>query len=303
MGCDRWWSYGSERFALLLAGVPSGGVFVVSSRLSASRCEDRGMTASGTRGEIVRPDGASVAYDVAGDGPPVFFVHGLTNRRQGWEPVTSLLLADLTCIRIDLRGHGESSLAADYSAQALVGDLRAVVEELGVAEPAVVGSSFGVGPAVVYAALNPVRALVCVENTLRFGDVAPLIQSRAGRLRGEAAMQAVWEFELELGLEPYEDIEGLRRRVLAFPPEVVRGAWAQMLATPPDELTAISEALLPAIQAPLLSLHGSPPPADYEAWLTGFVPSAKVEVWDGMGHLLHLVDPPRFAERLRTFLA
>lgn len=29
------------------------------------------MTDSGMRGEIVGPDGATIAYDVAGDGPPV----------------------------------------------------------------------------------------------------------------------------------------------------------------------------------------------------------------------------------------
>jgi pimeloyl-ACP methyl ester carboxylesterase len=261
------------------------------------------MTSSGMRGEIVRPDGVTIAYDIAGDGPPVIFLHGLTNRRQGWDPVTSLLVPDFTCIRIDFRGHGESTPAPDYSMPALVGDVRAVADELGVEAPAVIGGSFGAAAAAVYAALNPVPAVVCVDNTLRFGDFAPFVQTRAQDLHGENAMQAVWEIERELGLEPYEDIEGFERRVLAFPPEVVRGAWATQLTTSPEDLTAISEAILPAITAPLLSLHGSPPPDDYPSWLTRLVPTAEVEVWEGMGHLLHLVDPPRFAERVRALLA
>jgi len=33
------------------------------------------------------------------------------------------------------------------------------------------------------------------------------------------------------------------------------------------------------------------------------VPHAEVEVWEGMGHFLHLVDPVRFAERVRDFVA
>ena len=249
------------------------------------------------RGEVVRPDGATIAYDVAGDGPPAIFLHGLTNRRQGWDPVTDLLASDLTCIRIDFRGHGESSTAVDYGMPTLVADVRAVADELGVENPAVIGSSFGGGAAAVYAALNPARAVVCVDNTLRFGDFAPLVQSRAQDLRGEDAMQAVWEIEQELGLEPYADIAGSERRVLAFPPEVVRGVWAQMLTTPPAELTAISEMLLPAITVPLLALHGSQPADDYASWLTRLAPTAEVEVWEGTGHLLHLVDPARFAER------
>jgi pimeloyl-ACP methyl ester carboxylesterase len=261
------------------------------------------MPGSVVRGEIVRPDGATVAYDVAGDGPAAIFLHGLTSRRQAWDPVTSLLTPALTCIRVDLRGHGESSTAPDYSLPSIVGDVRAVADELGVEAPGVVGNSFGASVAAVYAAANPVRAVVCAGNSrLRFGNFTVLVQARAQALAGESAMRAVLEIDRELDLGPYEDVEGFERRVLAFPPEVVRGIWAQALTTPPEELTALSEALLPMIEAPLLSLHGSQPPADYPSWLTRLVPTAEVEVWDGMGHLLHLVDPPRFAERVRPLL-
>jgi pimeloyl-ACP methyl ester carboxylesterase len=254
--------------------------------------------------EVIWADGAKIAYDVAGDGPPAIFLHGLTSRRQGWAPVTSLLTPALTCIRIDLRGHGESSTTPDYSLPSIVADVRAVADELGLETPAVVGNSFGATVAAVYAAANPVRAVVCAGNSrLRFGDFAVLVQAHARALRGEGAMRAVPEIDRELDLGPYKDDEEFERRVLAFPPEVVRGIWAQALTTPPEELTAVSEALLPAIEAPLLSLHGSRLPEDYPSWLTGLVPTAEVEVWDGMGHLLHLVDPSRFAERVRGFLA
>jgi pimeloyl-ACP methyl ester carboxylesterase len=66
-----------------------------------------------------------------------------------------------------------------------------------------------------------------------------------------------------------------------------------MLTTPPEQLTAMSEAFLPNITAPLLSLHGTKPPADYWTWLTRLVPTAVIEVWDGMGHFMHLVEPSR----------
>jgi pimeloyl-ACP methyl ester carboxylesterase len=262
------------------------------------------MTAPGTSRQIARPDGARIAYDVAGKGPPVLFLHGLANRRQGWEPVTSLLESSFTCVRIDFRGHGESGPAPDYSMPSLLGDVRAIVDELGLDSPAVVGNSLGANAAAIYAASNPVSAVVCVgQSLLRFGDFALLVQAHARDLQGEKAMQAVLEIDRKLGLEPFDEVEELERRVLAFPPEVVRGLWAQLLSTPPEQLTAISEALLPRITTPLLSLHGAPPPADYGPWLTRLVPTAAIEVWDGMGHLLHLVDPTRFAERLRAFLA
>lgn len=250
-----------------------------------------------------RADGPAIAYDVAGHGPPVVFVHGLTSFRQTWDPVTGLLAQDVTCVRVDLRGHGTSAAGPEYSMVSLVGDVRSVVEELALGEPAVVGHSLGATVAAVYAAAHGARAVVCVDQSLRWGDFARFVRLYADALRGERTMQALLAIEHELQLEPYAGIEDLERRVLAFPREVVLGIWDALLTTPPEQLTAIAETFLPRIAAPLLSLHGSPPPSDYEAWLTRLVPSAQVEVWDGSGHMLHLVDPERFAARVRPVLA
>ena len=241
-----------------------------------------------------------IAYDVAGDGPPVVFVHGITSSRRSWDPVTELLERDFTCVRVDLRGHGESPPAPEYSMPSMAGDVRAVVEELGLGEPALVGHSLGVTVVAVYAAAYGARSVTCVDGSLRFGDFAALVQRHADELRSERTMEAMLAIDHELGLEPYAGIAEMERRIRAFPREVVLGIWDQLLATPPDQLTATAEAFLPRIEAPLLSLHGSPPPPDYEAWLTGLVPSARVEVWDGSGHMLHLVDPERFAARVRS---
>jgi len=82
----------------------------------------------------------------------------------------------------------------------------------------------------------------------------------------------------------------------------VLGIWESLLTTPPEQLNAIAETILPRITAPLLSLHGSPPAPDYTKWLTALVPSAQVEVWNGTGHMLHLVEPERFTARLRHML-
>ncbi len=116
-------------------------------------------------------------------------------------------------------------------------------------------------------------------------------------------MRAVVSIDHELGLGPYPGVAELERRVLGFPREVVLGIWHALLSTPPDQLTATAEALLPRLSAPLLALHGSPPPLDYEPWLTQLVPHARVETWDGTGHMLHLVDPGRFISRVRPLLA
>jgi pimeloyl-ACP methyl ester carboxylesterase len=252
---------------------------------------------------VRRDDGPTIAYDVAGAGPLVVFVHGLTSSRVSWEPVTALLAREFTCVRVDLRGHGDSSTASDYSALSLVSEVRSVVEKLDIGEPAVVGHSLGATVAAVYAAVHPARAVICVDASLRFGDFARLVQRHANTLRSDRTMEAVLAIDHELGLEPYAATEEMGRRVLTFPREVLLGIWQALLTTSAEQLTAVAETILPRITAPLLALHGSPPPPDYQVWLTRLVPTARLEVWDGAGHMLHLVEPERFAARVRPLLA
>jgi hypothetical protein len=128
------------------------------------------------------------------------------------------------------------------------------------------------------------------------------VQAHADALRGLRTMEAVLSIDRALQLEPYREVDQLESRVRAFPREVVLGIWDALLTTPPEQLTATAEAILPRIAAPLLSLHGSPPPAGYESWIMGLVRGARVEIWEGAGHMLQLVQPERFVARVRPLL-
>jgi len=75
--------------------------------------------------------------------------------------------------------------------QSLVTDVRAVIEEVGLTEPAVVGHSLGASIAAVHAAAHGARAVVCVDQSLRFGEFAALVQARADDLRSQRTMEAV----------------------------------------------------------------------------------------------------------------
>lgn len=254
-------------------------------------------------GTVLAADGTTIAYDLGGIGPAVIFVHGLTASRARWDPVTRLLDRDLTCVRIDLRGHGASSIADDYGMPALAGDVRAVVDALGLEAPAIVGHSLGANVAAIHAAVHGASSVVCVDSGLRFGDFAAFLAPYAERLRGADTLETLVEIEHAIGLGAYAGVPELEERVRGFSRETVLGAWRAVLTQPPQELTAIAEAVLPRITAPLLSLHGSEPAPDYRTWLTGLVPCARLETWDGLGHMLHLVEPERFAARVLSWLS
>lgn len=254
---------------------------------------------------VRRPDGTTIVYDVAGAGPAVVFLHGLTGNRRRWTPVTDLLVDSFSCIRIDARGHGESSKAGEYGLLAMAADVGAVVSALDLDAPAVVGNSLGASVAAIFALTQRASAIVLVDQSLRPGDSAARIRSLEERLRGDGFADAMVEFEEGLGIDPLDGAARteLLTAVRSADRDVVLGAWAQLFASSDDELNAAMAAALAHLKARCLCLHGSRPDAEYASWLTRHVPHAQIEIWDGMGHFLHLADPPRFARRVREFVS
>ena len=97
---------------------------------------------------------------VEGQGPALVMIHGIGARKKGWDKITAALKDRYTCIRYDLRGHGESPVPTEaFGLDELVADLEALRERLGVAQMHIIGHSLGgmIGPA--YAHKYPDRVL------------------------------------------------------------------------------------------------------------------------------------------------
>src|SRR5580658_5735312 len=102
----------------------------------------------------------SIAVTDVGDGPPVVLLHGLGCGRRMWFHQIRALRSRFRVIAYDQRGHGETdapSVATDYSAAHLAGDLVGVLDALKIERAAIVGFSLGGGPALALAASKPER--------------------------------------------------------------------------------------------------------------------------------------------------
>lgn len=123
-----------------------------------------------------------VSYRVAGQGPPLYMVHGIGARKTTWDELVEGLQQHFTCVIYDLRGHGESPIPpTPYSLDDLVDDLEALRRKLGHEKIHLIGHSLGgmIGPA--YARAYP-------HNTLSVG----LLSTAAGRSEDDRAkLQAV----------------------------------------------------------------------------------------------------------------
>jgi pimeloyl-ACP methyl ester carboxylesterase len=122
---------------------------------------------------IFSANGLMIAADVVGEpnGLPVVLMHGGGQTRHSWKNgAIALAAAGYYVVSLDARGHGESSwdAAGDYSIDAMVGDLKAVLGQIP-PRPALVGASMGGVTALAAVGSDPAlaRALVLVDITPR----------------------------------------------------------------------------------------------------------------------------------------
>jgi len=249
---------------------------------------------------------ATPHYEVTGAGEPVVLVHGLSESGETWTPIVDRLSATRRVVVVDLPGHGQSARSGSYDVADLAGDIASVVAGEGVDAARVVGHSLG-GVVVSAAAASglPIRSVVNVDQPLKLDDFQEGLQAAAPALRDPESFPGVMNAMFDgmtgdvLDAAERERLRALRR----LDQEVVLGVWAAVLDSTPEALADRVEAIARAIRCPYLAIHGIDPGPEYAAWLTGLVPTATVEVWDGLGHYPHLVDPDRFVRRLEEFWA
>lgn len=136
-----------------------------------------------------RTPGVILAGSAEGEGAPIVLLHGLTaTRRYVVQGSRLLTRRGHRLLAYDARGHGASSPAPArdaYEYADLLGDLRAVISELGIERPVLVGSSMGAATAMAFALSEPDRVTALVQITPAY-DGTPRSESGAWPLLADA---------------------------------------------------------------------------------------------------------------------
>ncbi|WP_329380370.1 alpha/beta hydrolase [Streptomyces sp. NBC_01351] len=247
-----------------------------------------------------------LSHDVDGpeNGPAVVLLHSSVCDRRMWEPQwRPLAEAGFRVIRADFRTCGDSPAAeAPYSDD---GDVRDVLDHLGVQRAALVGSSYGGRVALRLAALHPERVtsllLLCAgrpghvpsSELRRFGAAEDVLLD-AGDLAGAAELNTrTW-----LGPDADADAHALVRAMQL-------GNFEGALAVTGSHELPDSPVDLAAVQAPVLAVGGAHDHPDFRriaAELPSLVPGAEHVELPWAGHLPSLERPAETTRLMLDFL-
>jgi pimeloyl-ACP methyl ester carboxylesterase/DNA-binding CsgD family transcriptional regulator len=271
---------------------------------------------------VTAGDGVRLAYARQGDGPPlVRAAHWLSHLEFDWEsPVWHEFLTELgrgrTLIRYDERGTGLSDRdVADLSFEAMVSDLGAVVDALGLERFDLLGMSQGAAISIAYAVRHPerVRSLVLCGGYARghaHRDRTPeqredaelllrLIRAGWGTQNPKFRRVFATMFFPDGSAEQFDAFDALQR--VSASPDV-----AYRLRRMFDEIDVTH--LCPRLEAPTLVLHvrdDGVVPLDEGRLLASLIPGARFVPLEGRNHILIPGGPAasRFFDEVRAFLA
>jgi len=251
--------------------------------------------------------GASLYYEMRGEGKPVVLIHDGGLDRRMWDEQFERFSRAYKVIRYDVRGWGKSSEAsAPFSS---VGDLRGLLEALGVGRVSIVGLSLGGRIALDFALTYPamVNALVVCgpglsgfqwseDETTRLAAIA-----EAAKTKGPSESAELWLKDPYLA--PAMESPALAPRLRQLVMDNLRAfSGPEVPETVPDPPAA---ARLSEIRAPTLVIVGSRDVPDIQKIadliVTG-VAGAKKTVISGAGHLVNMEKPAAFDLAVLTFL-
>lgn len=247
------------------------------------------------------------AYTVVGEGPALFFIHGIGARKTAWAKLTEHLKGDFTCIAYDLRGHGDSPLPdGRFGLDELVDDLEALRARLGIEKAHFAGHSLGgmIGPA--YARRYPDRVLslgLYSTAAFRTEDDSAKVKAVVAAMREKGIGQVLdtltarW-FTDDFAAGRPDIIEWRKKQVMDTDPDVflnVFDIYAETEMSPwLHELTAPSLVLTGELDG------GCNPRLNKK--IAGALRNSELVILDGLKHAILIEATERVAPPVKGFL-
>lgn len=254
-------------------------------------------------------DEIEIGYDDVGSGLPLVFLHGFPHDRTLWSPQLSALVDHCRCVAPDLRGFGESTVTGPYTMDQYADDVAALLNHLQIRRAVIVGLSMGGYVAFALWRRRPelVRALVLADT--RSGadsDEGRVKRKQLVALALERGSGAVADAQISgmLGKttrETHPDIvESVRQMLSSAPVDGIVGALHAMMDRP-DSGPTLSTITVPT--SILVGDEDALTPVKDARSMHEAIPSSRLEIIRGAGHLSNLEKPAAFNHVLSEFVS
>ncbi len=244
-----------------------------------------------------------------GDGPPLVFIHGVSDTSHGFLQPISRLSAHFRCIAYDQAGtRGDRARIGRYRHEDLVQDLWALLDHLKLPRCYVLGSSFGSTIALMAMRTQPERIPRAVlQGGLAYRPLRRLeyILAQVGRWVPGTVKRLPFRIKVhELVNKPsfHSRSEAVWQWFLDCSGRTPIATFAQQALI----LNRLDlRPILPEIRQPILLLCGDRDPVVgplHQQMLLEGLPSAGRAVIEGCGHVPSYSHPELMAEAIRVFL-
>ncbi|MCH9671841.1 MAG: alpha/beta hydrolase [Gammaproteobacteria bacterium] len=267
--------------------------------------------------EYVAFDDVKIAYDLDdytdpwADSQVVLLHHGYARNRKFWYPWGPLLSRDYRCLRMDMRGHGDSTaLAADHTPtlENLCEDTIRLMDALKIEKIHFVGESLAGVIGIWLGAHHPDRlhSAVLLSTPVKVSE-----QGMADFSAGHASWEAA--FDTLTPVEWARVTMGHRYDLATTDPAYIEWVLEQNARTPVSSLRKYAQLIgaldlsqgIPAVEVPTLLVAGGSKlaPPEQTQFLRDSIPNAQMELLSDARHLVGYSHPEQTAKLCLEFWA
>jgi pimeloyl-ACP methyl ester carboxylesterase len=254
--------------------------------------------------------GASLFYELEGEGAPIVLVHGSWGDHHAWDLVAPKLASSFRVLRFDRRGHSDSAFDGPQGVKEDLDDIAGLIRHFDLGPAHIVGNSFGASIVLNLAVRSPelFRSLCVHEPPLVNLLEGPIVERARQRIQGVVALLRAGK--MEEGARIFVETVGFGPGAWQALTERDRQTYARNAKTwldevdDPQTLNLNLDSLRRFDKPSLLTYGDQSPPffAPIIRRIHAVMPSSQLVQLQGVGHVPHMTRPDEWVKRLTDFV-
>lgn len=254
-------------------------------------------------------DGVRIAYERAGAGQLLVFLHGVGGNRSNWSGQLTRFSERYCCVAWDARGYGDSDdPEGELAFEDFADDLQGLLDHLGAARAHIVGLSMGGFIAQDFCARYPQRVATLTlaatgagANLLTTAEREDFLAKRLQPLEDGATMADMARGLIDVLAGPRADAavrDRLRRSLEALRPQSYKKALRALVTT--DFRASLARIAVPTLI--VVGDHDRVLPEAESRYLAAHIVAHQLRVIPRAGHLCNIEASDEFDGALSDFL-